>query len=156
MILKCCSLMTWSTLIVWSSCHFLKDLRVICRHLFWWNWIGFFALQTSCSTVVSPLSKPTSDHVPYVAQIGSGILKANIFHLESFWVEFASFMPTVIKLWQSAPYFLQPAKDLNAKLKKVRQGLRIWSKFLSNLSKLIENCSWTLALWMVLRTSVHS
>jgi hypothetical protein len=61
-------------------------------------------------------------------------------------VAFASFLPTILELWHSASFFLQPAKDLNAKLKKVRQGLRNWSKSLSKLGKLIENCSWTLAL----------
>jgi len=69
------------------------------------------------------------------------------FVFENYWVEFTSFLLTVTNLWQAAPYFLQSAKDLNAKLKKVIQGLRVWSKSLSNLGKLIENCSWTLALF---------
>lgn len=70
-----------------------------------------------------------------------------MFRFENYWVEFTSFLLTVTNLWQAALYFLQSAKDLNAKLKKVRQGLRVWSKSLSNLGKLIENCSWTLALF---------
>ncbi|XP_066379957.1 uncharacterized protein [Miscanthus floridulus] len=45
-----------------------------------------------------------------------------------------------------APYFIQPAKNLTAKLKFVRQGIRKWSEKIYNLQQLIENCSWVLAL----------
>lgn len=82
----------------------------------------------------------------HVLQVQNGIPKAQIFQFENYWLEFASFLPTVEHCWNMSPYFFQPAKCLNAKLKSLRHGLKKWSKKLSNLSQLIDNCSWVLAL----------
>lgn len=52
-------------------------------------------LQSFPNTVVHPLPRPISDHVPYVLQISSGIPRAQIFRFENFLLDFASFVPTV-------------------------------------------------------------
>jgi hypothetical protein len=39
------------------------------------------------NTLVHPLSKSTSDHVPYVVTINIVIPQANIFRFENYWVE---------------------------------------------------------------------
>jgi hypothetical protein len=38
------------------------------------------------------------------------------------------------------------AKTISGKFKQLRSGLRKWSKELSKLNKLINNCNWVLAL----------
>lgn len=38
------------------------------------------------------------------------------------------------------------AKTISGKFKQLRVGLKQWSKELSKLNKLINNCSWVLAL----------
>jgi hypothetical protein len=58
------------------------------------------------NSVVQPLSRPISDHVPYVTQFSSGIPRVSVFRFENYWADFASFMPTVTNLWNAAPYFL--------------------------------------------------
>ena len=44
------------------------------------------------STFVQPLSRPVSDHIPYVIQIGNNIPKSNTFRFENFWVDHPAFL----------------------------------------------------------------
>lgn len=69
-----------------------------------------------------------------------------MFIFENYWVDFDSFLPTVQQLWNNAPYKLNPAMNLNAKLKFLRSGLKAWSKKLSNLNILIGNCNIVLGI----------
>lgn len=98
------------------------------------------------ATYVQPLPKPMSDHIPYNAHVGSSIPKCNMFRFENFWVNHPGFMDTVNLHWNNAPFYANAARNMSAKLKQVRAGLKSWSKNLSKLSKLIYNCNWVLLL----------
>jgi len=47
------------------------------------------------ATHVQPLSRPTSDHIPYVIHIGSDIPKSKLFRFENYWVEHPGFLDNV-------------------------------------------------------------
>lgn len=86
------------------------------------------------ATFVQPLSKPVSDHIPYVLHIGSSIPRSKIFRFENFLVEHPGFLDAAKLHWNSSPFHANAAKTLSAKFKQVRAGLKNWSKKLSNLS----------------------
>ena len=98
------------------------------------------------ATHVQPLSRPISDHIPYVLHIGSSIPKSNIFRFENYWVDHADFLNIVVLHWNNSPVYANASKNMSSKLKHVRVGLRKWSNNLSKLSKLIYNCNWVLLL----------
>jgi hypothetical protein len=99
------------------------------------------------ATFVQTLSRPISDHTPYVLHIGSSIPKSKLFRFENFWVDHPSFLDTVDLHWNSSPYHANAARTLSEKYKQVRAGLKSWSKKLSNLTKLIYNSNWVLLLF---------
>jgi hypothetical protein len=51
------------------------------------NWTSVYP-----NTLVLPLAKPVSDHVPCVVNIDTVRAHANIFHFENCWVEHKGFM----------------------------------------------------------------
>lgn len=61
------------------------------------NWITEFP-----NTMVFPLAKTASDHVPCVISIATSIPKAKVFRFENYWVELPGFQECVQKSW-SAP-----------------------------------------------------
>ena len=89
------------------------------------------------ATFVQPLSRPISDHIPYVLHIGTHIPKGRMFRFENFWVEHPGFMDIVKLHWDNSPVYANAAENRSSKLKQVRSGQRKWSKSLSNLNKLI-------------------
>lgn len=97
-------------------------------------------------TSVKPLPRPISDHIPYVVRMDSHIPKANIFRFENYWADFPGFFYIVDLHWHSNPFFGNMAKTISTKFKPLRVGLRKWSKQLSQLNRLINNCSWVLAM----------
>ena len=56
------------------------------------------------------------------------------------------FLDTVSLHWNFSPFYANATKTLSDKFKQVRAGLKVWSKKLSNLSKLIYNYNWVLLL----------
>ena len=102
-----------------------------------------FTHQVPCANrcLCATLSKPISDHIPYVLHTRTTIPKSNMFRFENFWVDHPGFAETVSLHWNSSPFYANAAKHLSSKFKQVRTGLRAWSKSLSNLSKLIFNCN---------------
>jgi hypothetical protein len=99
------------------------------------------------ATSVTCLARPISDHIPYVVLIDSHIPKDSIFRFENYWVDFPGFYDIVKLHWDSNPFFNNMAKTISGKFKQLRKGLKAWSRELSNLNKLINNCSWVLALF---------
>jgi hypothetical protein len=60
----------------------------------------------SCpDTKVMALSRPISDHIPYVAQISTQVPKASIFRFENFWTEFVGFQEVVKLHRETTPFF---------------------------------------------------
>ena len=47
------------------------------------------------NTVVTPMAKPSSDHVPCMVNISTDIPKSNIFRFDNFWVDMPGFMECV-------------------------------------------------------------
>jgi hypothetical protein len=95
------------------------------------------------NTEVLPLAKITSDHIPCRITVSTRIPKSNIFRFENFWVEHDGFFDLVHNYWSSLsePRNVNSAKVICLKFKKLRGELKAWSKSLSNLSLLIENCN---------------
>ena len=93
------------------------------------------------NTMVLPLSKPISDHVPCIINIGTRIPKSKIFRFENYWMQIDSFKDTVKNIWQQDVNEIGSAKRITAKFKRLRKGLKIWAKELSQLSKLIQACN---------------
>jgi hypothetical protein len=93
------------------------------------------------NTEVLPLAKITSDHIPCKIVISTCIPRSNIFRFENFWAEHDNFLTTVQNSWLSTADSVNAAKTLSAKFKKLRVDLRKWSRNMSNLKLLIENCN---------------
>jgi hypothetical protein len=94
------------------------------------------------STLVLPLAKITSDHIPCKISIGTDIPKSNIFRFENFWPEYPGFLDSVNLGWeQQVRNNRSSATILASKLKNTRHFLKHWSKNLSQLSMLIKNCN---------------
>lgn len=89
------------------------------------------------NTVVHPLAKPTSDHVPCVVSVGTSIPKAKVFRFEDHWIRLPGFLDKVKTIWDiNCPG--DSAKCLSAKFKLLRKGLKQWSTSFSVLHSLIE------------------
>jgi hypothetical protein len=68
------------------------------------------------NTLVHPLARPTSDHMPCVISIGSLIPKAKVFCFENYWIRLPVFLEKVNSIWEV--YFPgDAAKCLSAKFK---------------------------------------
>jgi hypothetical protein len=98
------------------------------------------------NTLSFPLAKLGSDHTPIHVSIGNNIPKSCIFIFENYWMEFDGFMEITSNRWTNAPLIMDSAKNIMSKFKATRYGLKKWSKQLSNLSTIIKNCHYTLAL----------
>jgi hypothetical protein len=90
-------------------------------------------------------SRPISDHVPFMINIGTKIPKASSFKFENHWAEHKVFLKIVELHWNNAPYFANAATCLSQRLKQVRMGLKNWSKNFSNINRL-HNSIWVLLL----------
>lgn len=95
-------------------------------------------MTTFPDTIVLPLSRPISDHIPCVIKIGTQIPKSKIFRFENFWLEHSEFKEVVASAWNIPVGFTDAAKSINAKFKNLRRALKNWAKDLSNLKKKIE------------------
>lgn len=102
------------------------------------NWTSVYPL-----TEVIPLAKVTSDHIPCKIMINTKIPKSNLFRFENFWTEHSGFFNVIQDSWggQDATAYMDSAKNLAAKLKSLRQALKVWSRSLSDLNLLIANCN---------------
>jgi hypothetical protein len=92
------------------------------------------------NTMVNPLARPTSDHIPCVVAIGTEIPKAKVFRFENYWIKLPGFMDVVSRIWAiNCPG--DSAKCLSSKFKLLRKGLKNWSCSLSVINRLVENCN---------------
>ena len=100
-------------------------------------WISIYP-----NTVVLPLAKTSSDHVPCVVSIDTTIPKARVFRFENYWVDMPGFMECVKRSWE-APVFsdLSAAAIISRKFKRLRMDLKVWSKSISHIKRLTLNCA---------------
>jgi hypothetical protein len=105
-------------------------------------------------TMVLPLAKTTSDHLPCKIQIGTNIPKANIFRFQNYWLSHPSCFELIKNAW-STPTIgtLDNARTISAKFKLLRRMLKLWARNISNLSNLIANCNMTITFLISLRSS---
>ena len=92
-------------------------------------------------TLVLPLARTTSDHVPCKISVGTSIPKSNIFRFENFLPEHPEFFEVVQAAWSKQIQRSDPAAILSSKFKCLHYDLKYWSKKISNLSLLIEKCN---------------
>ena len=105
--------------------------------------IGWFFTSPSWTlkypnTMVNPLARPTSDHVPCVISVGTTIPKAKIFRFEDHWIRMPGFMEVVDNIWAIHCHG-DSAKIISGKFKLLCQGLKKWSTSISTLNRLVEN-----------------
>jgi hypothetical protein len=90
------------------------------------------------------MSRPVSDHIPCLVSIQSTIPKSKIFRFENFWIHHPGFKDTTQSAWQIKVRKSNATAVINGKLKNVRRALIKWSKSISKLSLLINNCEMVL------------
>jgi len=94
------------------------------------------------NSMVMPLAKITSDHVPCKLTIGTSIPKSNIFSFENFWPQHPGFLEATMAGWSAQVRNTRDSASIIAgKFKNTRLKLKGWSKQLSNLSQLIKLCN---------------
>lgn len=94
------------------------------------------------NTMVLPLAKITSHHIPCKVLIDTNIPRSNLFRLENFWPQHPGF-------YEAGQFrrdkYVRNQRDsaslIAGRLKNVRYSLKQWSKKLSNLNILINNCN---------------
>jgi hypothetical protein len=100
------------------------------------NWISDYP-----NTLLIPLAKTTSDHVPCMVQISTSIPKAKIFKFENYWVEQMGFMDIVKSVGLTDVRATNSATRVVAKFKQLRKVLKKWAKGLSKLKEQIKQCN---------------
>jgi len=100
------------------------------------NWIVDFP-----NSMVLPLARPASDHLPCVVNIDTVIPKASLFRFESYWVDLPGFMECVKNSWSKPSRKCSSSAVLADKLKSLRYDLKKWKVSLSKLKWLIQNCN---------------
>jgi hypothetical protein len=81
-----------------------------------------------------------------MAQINTCIPKTNLFRFENFWVEQQGFFEIVEAVWNTETNSSNSVARVSAKLKLLRKALKRWSKNLSQLNKLIQECNTVIAI----------
>lgn len=110
-----------------------------------WFFTSMNWTTTYPNTVVLPLGKPVSDHIPCTVRIQSAIPASKIFRFESFWAQHQGFLEVVQSSWEKPCHAVSSAARLCRKFKNLRYDLKKWSKGISKLNILIENCNKILA-----------
>jgi hypothetical protein len=96
------------------------------------NWISDYP-----SSVVLPLTKTGSDHVPCVVNIDTNIPKASIFRFDNYWVDLPGFLDCVKASWNKPTSKSYSSAILADKLKSLRYDLKKWHVSLARLKRLI-------------------
>ena len=99
------------------------------------------------NTIVLPLAKPISDHLPCVIKVGTSIPKARVFRFENYWLHHSDFKQVVASAWSIPVGNLDSVKSLNAKFKILRRALKLWAKSLSCLKTAIAKLNELIFMW---------
>jgi hypothetical protein len=83
------------------------------------NWISLYP-----NTLLLPMAKPTSDHIPCMVQIDTTIPKAGVFRFENFWVEQPDFLDLVKNTWNTEISASNSVTRISAKFKLLRKTLK--------------------------------
>jgi mannosylglycoprotein endo-beta-mannosidase len=93
------------------------------------------------NTLVLPMAKSSSDHVPCMVTIDTNIPKSRIFRFENYWADHPSFLECVRNSWNKSSYKKNSAAILAHKFKTLRYDLKKWKTGLSDIKILIKNCN---------------
>ena len=91
---------TWSNM---QTDPFLEQLDWFLTSI---NWTATYP-----NTLVMPLGKPVSNHIPCVVEIETSIPRSKIFRFECYWVEHPGFLDLVQAVWKrpiKMPMQMQP------------------------------------------------
>jgi hypothetical protein len=100
------------------------------------NWIAEYP-----NSLVLPLAKTGSDHVPCVVTIGTAIPKAKIIRFENYWVDMPGFASCVRGSWDKKSLKHHSSAILVDKLKTLRYELKHWQTSLSTIKIVIQKCN---------------
>jgi hypothetical protein len=89
------------------------------------------------STIVSALSRDTSDHTPCVISASTKVPRPQIFRFENYWLQHDQFMSILKNSWSDGRPYLDCAKSISAKFKNLRKALKTWKTGLPNLAAVI-------------------
>jgi hypothetical protein len=92
------------------------------------------------NTLLIPMAKPLSDHIPCNAQIGTKIPKSQVFRFENFWMQHPGFMEIVQEAWGIQVQSGNATSRIAAKLKNLRRALK-HCRGISKISNLIKRCN---------------
>lgn len=109
-----------------------------------WFFTSCHWTQSFPNTSVSVQGKPISDHSLCVVTIETSIPKSKIFRFETFWINHLGFLDVVAESWNKTCFAKNSAALLCKKLKNLRYALKSWSRGVSRLSILIQNCNQTI------------
>ena len=90
-----------------------------------WFFTSASWMTTFPNTILLPLAKPISDHLPCVKKIGTSIPKARVFRFENYWLQHSDFKQVVAAAWNIPVGNLDAVKSLNAKFKNLRRALKL-------------------------------
>jgi mannosylglycoprotein endo-beta-mannosidase len=76
------------------------------------------------NTLVKPLAKPVSDHMPCVVMIETHIPRSRMFRFENFWPLHPGFQDTVQSSWRKPIHAANNAQVIAAKFKRLRCDLK--------------------------------
>ena len=93
------------------------------------------------NTMVMPLARTTSDHVPCVVSVATSIPKAKVFRFENYWVNLPGFFERVSEVWNTLVRKFTAAGKISAKFKALCYALRKWHVSLSKVKSLIVDCN---------------
>ena len=78
------------------------------------------------STILSSLTRTTSDHVPLKIDFSTATPKSKLFRFENYWIQCPRFREVSATAWCCRTNNGDPAAVLAAKLKETRFALRNW------------------------------
>ena len=87
------------------------------------------------NTLVLPLARTASDHVPCVVSIATAIPKAKILRFENYWIDLPGFYDCVAQVWNKYVARSSAALIISSKFKALRYALKKWHMNLSTIIK---------------------
>jgi hypothetical protein len=93
------------------------------------------------STLLSSMTRRTSDHVPLKIDIATTIPRSNLFWFDNYWVNEPGFVSMIESAWACRTRKSDPAAAISAKLKRTRRTIKNWRKSKPNLGQQETDCS---------------
>jgi hypothetical protein len=123
----------------WSNRRVIPTLERLDRVFINMNWDEILP-----NTVLSSLTRSTSDHVPLKIEVSMTIPHASIFRFENYWIHCPGFAQTVSAAWACRTG--NSTAVLAANLKQTRSALKTWRKNFSYISQQERDCRITINL----------